>query len=174
MPVINWVIRFFALGLLILFQVLVLNALNVSPYIHPYVYPMFLLAVPFDTPRWIYLPLAFGVGLLIDMFTNTPGMHAAACVFIAYIRPWVIKIFTPVTGYENVNLPSIGELGFVWFLLFTVTLIFIHHLVYYLLFIFSNSHYIGYAVLNAITSTIVSTLLIVILAYLFTPRKAKR
>lgn len=81
-------------------SVLVLNKLNVSVYIHPYVYPMFLILLPFETPKWIMLPLAFAVGITIDMFNNTAGMHAAACVFIAYARPWLIKAYTPITAMK--------------------------------------------------------------------------
>ncbi|MBK8344896.1 MAG: rod shape-determining protein MreD [Bacteroidetes bacterium] len=150
-----------------------LNKLNVSVYIHPYVYPMFLILLPFETPKWIMLPLAFAVGITIDMFNNTAGMHAAACVFIAYARPWLIKAYTPITGYENVSNPSISQLGVVWFALFTLTVIFIHHTIYYLLQIFVLND-LGFLFLKIVLSTLVSTLLIVIFAFLFAKRKANR
>lgn len=173
MQAINWILRFVGLIFLILFQVLVLNKLNVSVYIHPYVYPMFLILLPFETPKWIMLPLAFAVGITIDMFNNTAGMHAAACVFIAYARPWLIKAYTPITGYENVSSPSISQLGVVWFALFTLTVIFIHHTIYYLLQIFVLND-LGFLFLKIVLSTLVSTLLIVIFAFLFAKRKANR
>lgn len=173
MQIINGILRFVGLLFLILFQVLVLNKLDVSPYIHPYVYPMFLILLPFSTPRWIMLPLAFLVGMTIDMFNNTAGMHAAACVMVAFSRPMLIKAFTPITGYESVNGPSLSELGPVWFALFTLTFILIHHTVYYFLHIFSISDF-GYLALKIILSTLVSTLLIVIFGFLFAKRKVKR
>lgn len=173
MQAINWILRIVGLIFLILFQVLVLNKLNVSTYIHPYVYPMFIILLPFETPRWLILPLAFVVGFSIDMFNNTAGMHAAACVFIAYARPWLIKRYTPITGYENVNAPSLSELGVVWFALFTLTVIFIHHSIYYFLQVFWMND-VGYLLLKIFLSTLVSTLLIVIFAFLFAKRKVKR
>jgi rod shape-determining protein MreD len=173
MQAINWILRLVGLIFLILFQVLVLNKLNVSTYIHPYVYPMFIILLPFETPRWLILPLAFVVGFSIDMFNNTAGMHAAACVFIAYARPWLIKRYTPITGYENVNAPSLSELGVVWFALFTLTVIFIHHSIYYFLQVFWMND-VGYLLLKIFLSTLVSTLLIVIFAFLFAKRKVKR
>ena len=145
MQAINWILRLVGLIFLILFQVLVLNKLNVSTYIHPYVYPMFI----------------------------TAGMHAAACVFIAFARPWLIKRYTPITGYENVNAPSLSELGVVWFALFTLTVIFIHHSIYYFLQVFWMND-VGYLLLKIFLSTLVSTLLIVIFAFLFAKRKVKR
>ncbi|MBP8917810.1 MAG: hypothetical protein KBG70_13775, partial [Chitinophagales bacterium] len=63
MQTINWILRFLGLIFLILFQVLVLNKLNVSTYIHPYIYPMFIILLPFETPKWLLLPLAFFAGL---------------------------------------------------------------------------------------------------------------
>lgn len=173
MQIINWILRFTGLIFLILFQVLVLNDLDINAYVHPYVYLMFIILLPFDTPRWLMLPLAFLVGITIDMFSNTAGMHAAACVFIAYLRPWLIKSFTPVTGYENITGPSLSELGFIWFSLFTLTITFIHHCIYFLLQVFWMKD-IGFLSLKIIFSTLVSTLLMVILAFLFAKRKAAR
>ena len=172
MQAINWVIRFLGLVFLILFQVLVLNKLNVSTYVHPYVYPMFILLLPFDTPKWLMLPLAFAIGLTIDMFNNTAGMHASACVFMAFIRPQLIKFYTPITGYESVTAPSISQLGVIWFSLFTVTMIFIHHLIYCMLQVFWI-HDPGFLILKVLFSTGVSTALIIILAFLFAQRKSR-
>lgn len=173
MQAINWILRFLGLAFLMLFQVLVLNKLNVSQYIHPYVYPMFIILLPFTTPKWVIMPLAFLVGFTIDMFTNTAGMHAAACVFIAYSRPWLIKAYTPITGYESISAPSVSELGVVWFALFTSTCILLHHIVYFLLQIFWMQD-IGFLLGKILFSTIVSTTLIVIFAFLFTKRKSIR
>lgn len=172
MQAVNWILRFAGLVFLIMFQVLVLNKLNVSTYVHPYVYPMFIILLPFETPRWMILPLAFLVGFTIDMFNNTPGMHAAACVFIAYFRPQLIKFYTPITGYESVTAPSISQLGVIWFTMFTATTILFHHLVYFLLQVFSI-HDLGFLLLRVASSTLVSTLLIVILAFLFAKRKVR-
>jgi rod shape-determining protein MreD len=172
MPIFSGIIRFLGLIMLLLFQVLVLNDLHAGPYIHPYVYPMFIIMLPFRTPDWLLMIFAFAVGITVDMFSNTPGMHAAASVAMAYFRPVFVKIYTPITGYEKVSAPSISELGFIWFLLFSLTLIFIHHAIYFLILIFWP-HHLGQLFLKILLSTLVSTLLTVILAYLFSGRKAK-
>ena len=172
MQAINWTLRILGLIFLILFQVLVLSKLNVSIYVHPYVYPMFLILLPFDTPRWLNLIVAFLVGLTIDMFTNTYGMHAAASVFIAFARPRMIKVFTPITGYEGVNAPSISELGIIWYTFFTATMILLHHTVYFMISIFWTQNF-SFVLLEILMSTLFSTLLIVILAFLFANRKRR-
>ncbi len=173
MEAINWIFKFIGLIFLTAFQVLVLNNLEVSIYIHPYVYPMFILILPLSTPRSIYLILAFASGLLIDMFINTPGMHAATCVFIAFIRPLILKILTPATGYENVRSPTIKYLGAAWFFIYIVIMILLHHVIYFFIEIFSLNN-ISYTLLKILLSGIFSVILILILSFLFTPRKQQR
>lgn len=171
MPVINWIARFLGLLLLVAFQVLVLNNLQVGLYIHPYIYFMFLMTLPFSTPQWLAMLLAVAIGLVIDMFNNTPGMHMAACVFITFIRPAILKALTPVTGYENVENPSIVKLGATWFLIYTIIMVAIHHTTYFFIEIFSLKH-LRFTLLNIALSSVFSTILILVFAFLFTPRKA--
>lgn len=171
MQVINWIARILGLILLIAFQVLVLNNLEVGIYVHPYIYIMFLMTLPFDTPQWLTLIFAMLLGLVIDMFNNTPGMHMAACVLLAFVRPAVLKAVTPVTGYENIENPSIFKLGAAWFLIYSLIMVFIHHTAYFFIEIFSFRH-LRFTLLNIGLSAVFSTVLILVFAFLFTPRKA--
>ncbi|MFZ4059415.1 MAG: rod shape-determining protein MreD, partial [Ferruginibacter sp.] len=68
--------RFF---LLILLQVLVFNNMHLNGYINPYVYVLFILLLPFETPQWLLLISAFLLGFGVDLFSDTMGMHTAAC-----------------------------------------------------------------------------------------------
>ena len=72
--------------IVVLVQVLVMNNIQISGLIIPYVYILFILLMPFETPKWLLLINAFLLGLSIDFFSHTLGMHAAASVFIAWIR----------------------------------------------------------------------------------------
>lgn len=173
MQAINWILRFVGLAFILAFQILVLNNLEVSEYVHPYVYPMFIFMLPINTPRWLLLPLAFGTGLIVDMFNNTPGMHASACVVIAFLRQPILKLLTPPTGYESVETPSIRFMGVTWFIIFTSIMVFIHHTFYFFTEMLSF-HNIGYTLLKIIFSGIISSLLILILTFLFTTRKERR
>ena len=78
--------------LLVLFQVLVLNNIQFLGYINPYLYILFILSLPVQMPRWFLLVLAFILGLSIDIFSNTLGMHAFATVFVAFFREGIIKL----------------------------------------------------------------------------------
>src|ERR1043166_5543145 len=86
--------------LLVLFQVLVIKNIELGRFINPFVYVLFIIVLPFETPKWMLLLIPFLTGITIDMFYDTSGMHAAACVFMAYIRPGVLKLFSPRDGYE--------------------------------------------------------------------------
>src|SRR5688572_9031372 len=81
-------------------QVVVLNNIQFSGFINPFVYIMFIMMLPVRIPKSLLLILAFITGLVVDMFSNTMGMHAAACVFMAYIRPGLLRIMAPRDGYE--------------------------------------------------------------------------
>jgi len=82
------IVRFF---FLILLQVLILNHINLGGYINPYFYVYFILLMPFSIPGWMLLIVSFFLGWGIDIFTNTIGLNAAACVLMAFFRPFVIS-----------------------------------------------------------------------------------
>ena len=81
---------------------------------------------------------AFFLGLAIDIFSNTPGMNAAATVFLAFVRPTFLRLFTPRDTLDSI-IPSIRTMGVASFLKFTVTSVFVHHLILLTIEFFSFS-----------------------------------
>lgn len=112
--------------LLVLFQVLVLDNIQFLGYINPYLYILFILALPVQMPRWAILLLAFGLGLTIDAFSNTMGMHAFATVMAAFFRSGVIKLFTSIEEGNNPT-PSFYTFGVSAYVKYVVLMVFIHH-----------------------------------------------
>jgi len=96
LTIIQNIIRFL---LLVLFQVLVLNNIEFLGFINPYLYILFILSLPVQTPRWFALLLAFVLGLTIDTFSNTMGMHAFASVLICFLRNGIIND----AGYADID-----------------------------------------------------------------------
>ena len=88
--------------LLVLFQVILFNHINFLGYINPYVYIIFILFFPIKNNRILFIFLSFLIGLTVDMFSDSGGIHAAASVFIAYARPVFLK-FAFGTMYEHNN-----------------------------------------------------------------------
>jgi len=157
------IIRFIVL---VLFQVVVLNNIRFGGYINPYLYVLFVLLLPYETPGWLLLILAFLTGYTIDTFTNTPGMHASATVFMAFSRPAVFKLLGLKTEYDPGSFPGIADLGFRTFTTYALLLIFIHHLALFLLEVFRFSE-ILLTLTRAGLSTALTLLLVIIAQYLF-------
>jgi hypothetical protein len=85
--------------------------------------------------------LAFLIGISIDVFSDTVGMHASACVFLAFVRPYVLNFLAPRDGYEVNQTPTISHLGFVWFLSYISIAAFLHHLFLFFVEIFRFSEF---------------------------------
>jgi len=155
---------------LILVQVFLLNNIQISGYINPYLYVYFILLLPFETPKWLLLSSAFFLGLGVDIFSDTMGMHAAATVFMAFCRPSILKIVSSHREYVPGIHPTIGDLGFRWFFLYSLILISIHHLVYFYIEVFKFSEF-SQTFYRAIISVFFTLLLSIILQYLFYKQK---
>jgi hypothetical protein len=93
-----------------------------------FIYVTFLLLLP---RRQEGLPLllfiSFAVGLLVDMFYHSVGIHAFASVLMVYSRAFLLKRMLPVSGYEAAAQPTLRNLGWRRFSIFALILIFIHH-----------------------------------------------
>ena len=127
--------------LLVFFQVFILNNLQFGGFINPFVYILFILLLPFETPKWFLLVIAFILGFTIDLFFHTPGIHASATVFMAFFRPYVLDYFAPRDGYEPGAFPRVYYFGFVWFLKYTALLVLAHHVFLFYLEVFRFSDF---------------------------------
>lgn len=164
------IIRF---ALFILVQVYVLNKVpHLHRFITPYLYYLFILWLPFGASRVGLLLIGFLTGLTLDYFTNTPGLHAAACVLIAYLRPFVINILSPKESSEfNYREPSPRAMGWTPYLVYTLILTIFHHIYLVLLEWFSFGSFLD-LLIKIVATTAISMLLIITTELLF-PRKMK-
>jgi hypothetical protein len=154
-------------------QVTILNNIQLSGYINPYLYVLFILLLPVKFPKIPAILLAFVLGLTVDMFTNTIGIHAGACVFMAYARPLILKIFSPRDGYETDATPNIKDLGLQWWLAYSSVLVLIHHFALFYLEAFSLSEFFN-TFLRVLLSSIATMILILITQFLFGKSKKER
>jgi len=157
------IVRFIVLFLL---QVLILNNIQLSGYINPYLYVLFILMLPFQTPRWALLISAFFMGLSIDMFTHTPGLHAAASTFMAFSRPGLINMLSSNKEIEPGSNPDIRVFGFAWFMAYASILVFLHHLVLFYLEVFRFSDFFM-TMSRVLISSVVTIFLILLIQLLF-------
>jgi rod shape-determining protein MreD len=150
---------------LVLFQVLVLNNIQFSGFVNPFMYILFILLLPFETPRWLLLLSGFLLGLSVDIFSNTLGLHASASVFMAFMRPYVLRIISPRDGYESGTFPRVFYYGLTWFLKYAVILVVMHHLFLFYFEVFRLSEFFR-TLLRVILSTSFSTIIIVLSQYI--------
>ncbi|RZK61021.1 MAG: hypothetical protein EOO59_06095 [Hymenobacter sp.] len=100
----------------------------------------FLLFLPIDTPIALQLVLGFGLGFAVDIAHDTGGLHAAAAVLVAYLRPWVLRLLTPRDGYDAQDTVNVHQMGWQWFLVYLGLLVTFHHLAFFLLELGSLQH----------------------------------
>ena len=159
------IIRF---ALFILIQVFVLHQVpTLHKFITPYLYFLFIIWLPFNTGRGPLMLISFLFGLTLDYFLKSPGLHAAACVMVAYVRPFLINLLIRQEGDEqNYASPSIVSMGWAPYFMLVFILTLLHHS--YLVFLewmeFGNFlFFMG----KTLATTGVSMLLILITELLF-------
>lgn len=128
---------------LIVLQTLVLNNIQFSGYINPYLYILFILWLPLKTPKFLLLFLAFILGLVVDIFSDTIGMHTSATIFLAFCRPYILQILEPREGYELNQSPSIKGFGIKWFATYAALLVLLHHLFLFYIEVFRFTDFIN-------------------------------
>lgn len=155
------------------FQAFVLDKVRLHQMVTPYVYFLFILWLPFHMNRTMQMVVAFLLGFALDSFRHHPGFHAAACVLIAYFRPFIINIMIPQEGAEtNYREPSVQSLGGLMpYLVFISILTLLHNIWLFTLeaWQFSDGWYF---LAKTFFSTIISILLIIALELIFS-RKQK-
>ena len=163
-------LRFIAL---VFIQVFLLKNLPLYNFPVPYPYILFLLLLPFGIPNLLLFALAFITGLSVDAFYDTPGLHAAACVILAFVRIIFINITVSKEGFDNEPEPTLSVMGVRWFLTYAVTLTLIHHFVLFALESFSLSG-LQYTIGRFLASSIFTVLLMLISGLIFFRRKERK
>ncbi len=161
---------------LILFLFLQVYVLSNVPllhqYISPYLYFLFILWLPLKINRWQLLMIGFSFGMLIDYFLHTPGLHAAPCTLIAYIRPYLLNLLIAKDSTDqNFSEPSVRGMGWAPYSFYIGISTFLHHS--YLIFIeWMQFGTFWYFILKVISTTLLSLFMIFIAEMLFS-RKTK-
>ena len=143
---------------LLLVQILLLNKIYLFGLATPFVYVYFILALDKEVDRNTLMLLAFALGLVVDVFCNTPGVNAGASVLLAFSRERLLRLFVPREEFENFE-PSIRSTGIWPFLRYVIVAVLLHHTALFLLEAFSFSH-IGYLLLRILCSALLTVMLV--------------
>lgn len=117
---------------LLLAQVLILNNIHLFQVATPLLYVLFVITFRRGMPKWIILTYSFLLGLLLDIFTNTPGLAAGTMTLIAVIQPYLLETLTPRDSAENMRV-SVSTMGFGKFVTFSAILVSIYCVVFFAL-----------------------------------------
>lgn len=161
-------IRFFILASI---QILVLNNVQISGYINPFVYILFIMLLPPKMPKAIVLILAFIMGFTIDVFSDSYGIHSSATVLLAFLRPKVLALVS-VKGGEDLEAIGIKQLRINRFFTYSGILCLIHHFTLFYLEAFRLNEFFD-TFLRALYSSVISISMMILIESLFSNKKSR-
>lgn len=161
--IIRNIIRFL---LLLFVQVLVIKNIPFHPFLMAMPYVLFILMLPFETPGFILLLCAFIMGISVDAFYDTQGMHASASVLMAFVRLHYLRLISPREGYDALMKPTIHFMGSAWFLSYALVLIFVHHFLLFNLEVFSFRYFFS-TLFRSMGSTLTTFIFCYVIQFLF-------
>lgn len=157
---------------LIFIQAFLLKNIGYYNLATPFLYILFILLLPFETPNWLLFLLSFFMGLTIDAFYNTLGINAAACTVLALVRIVFINITVERQGFENEPEPKLGIMGFRWFFFYTTVLTLFHHFTLVMIEAFGFQNF-QYTMLRFLLCSAFTIFLILISEFIFFRSKAR-
>ena len=149
-------------------QIVIFNNIDLFGYINPYPYILFILLYPVNSNRAGLLTASFLLGLTVDMFTNSGGIHATSCLILAYVRPVFFK-FAFGLSYEYQTIKINDRLSPERFTFIFISVL-IHHFIIFILEYFKFA-FILEALLRTIVTTIFTLVVSILIIYLFKPSK---
>ena len=169
----NRIIQFvFYFFLLVLVEVFVVNKLQLNIYLVPHVYVFFVLLLPSKMQKIYVLLLSFLLGVIIDLFLHTNGVHTAAATFIGLLRNFLLPYVISIDQQDNDVVPSIRTMSWKKNIAYVSILVFVHQILLHSLSYFKLSA-ILIVFAKALASTILSVLLILILQLILFNRQKK-
>ncbi|WP_306354052.1 rod shape-determining protein MreD [Flavobacterium sp. '19STA2R22 D10 B1'] len=149
-------------------QVVIFNNINLLGYVNPYPYILFIILYPVNANKSGLLLSSFALGIIMDMFCNSGGVHATACVILAYMRPMFLKFSFGISyEYQTVKInDKLTPERFSFILISVIT----HHMILFLLEIFRFNLILD-ILLRTVLSTIFTVILCIVIIYIFKPTK---
>jgi rod shape-determining protein MreD len=161
-------VNIFRFILLLAVQIIIFNNMNFLGYISPFPYILFIILYPVNGNKSGLVVASFLLGLIMDMFSNSGGAHATACLVLAYFRPSIFKFAFGVSyEYQTIKLNDVLTPERFSFILLSVV---IHHFTLFLLEAFQFS-FIFDILIRTLLSTVFTIIICIIIIYLIKPNK---
>jgi rod shape-determining protein MreD len=159
------------LVVLVLLQVLVLNSIHLFHIVTPFIYIYLILKLPVDLSRTSIIIVSFFLGFAVDIFSDTLGMHAAACSLAGFLRPPLIERFINLRDIPEQSIPSFGLFGYFGFIRFAILLVTIHHVLFFVIEAFTFFQPLSMLIRMALS--ILFSLVLILVVEAFNPEKKK-
>ena len=154
--------------LLLAIQIIIFNNMNFLGYISPFPYILFIILYPVNGNKSGLIASSFLLGITLDLFSNSGGIHATACLVLAYLRPSLFKFaFGLSYEYQTIRLNDVVTPQRFTFIFLSVI---IHHFTLFILEAFQLS-YILDTLITTVLSTAFTIILCIIIIYLIKPNK---
>jgi rod shape-determining protein MreD len=154
--------------MLLTVQIVIFNNMNFMGYISPFPYILFIILYPVNGNKYGLLIASFFLGLFLDIFSNSGGIHSTASIVLAYYRPYIFKFSFGISyEYQTVKLNDVLTPERFSFLLLAVL---IHHITLFVLETFQMSFFFD-TLLRILLSSIFTILICIIIIYLTKPSR---
>lgn len=167
------VIQFIVLFIALVVLQLVCNKIVLFNVAMPVVFIYLILRLPVNLHGGWVLTVAFFSGLIIDIFTNTPGMNSLACTIMAALRRPMFNLFVSRENDMNIPIPSVDSMGVGDYLKYMATLVTIYCALIFLIQAFSL-HNLVLTLARIAGSSVLSIIIIFGLDSLVSTRREKR
>lgn len=163
----SWIPISIRFVLLIVLQVTIFKRIGIDysifSFAHIFIYPLWVIFFPVKYPKAVLMILAFCMGLCIDIFYDSPGVHAASLVFLAFSRGFILNLLEPDKGYDLDNPFNLRRLGFIWVLSYLGL-----SMLLYLFFYFSVEAFSIVYIYEIVISTILSLICSIVIMFIYT------
>ena len=139
---------------------------SISQYIYVFFYPIAILLLPIRTLPINIILLSFSLGIVIDLYEGSVGIHTSALVFMGFARTYVLRLIEPRKKYVLTDTPVSSTFGISWFILYCSILLGLHCFFYYSVDAFTFVFFLN-ILLKTILSVIASLLFIFIYQLIF-------
>ncbi len=153
--------------LFLLVQVVVLGRIHLFGVATPMLYVYFVIQFPRNHPKLASLLWAFALGLLIDIFYNTPGLTAFSLTALAAVQPYYLELFLSHDAAEDLK-PSVRTIGMTKYSYFVIPLVFVYHILF-----FSLDQFCFFHMMHWLLCVVGSTAITLLLIYTFEIAKQK-
>lgn len=166
----NFILSILGFFLYFAVQVFVLKNVVLFGTAFSFLYVIYILIFPLEIKTIPLMILSFLLGLSIDIFYDTLGMHTASLVLVAFVRKSWLNVHTPTGGFDDNTQPTVLNMGFGWFITYALPLIIIHHLTFFFIDYLGTDFYLP-VIIKAFSSAVFTFMLGIIAQMLFYKKK---